>query len=110
MNDFERYLDLLIEGDDIQLPEINTGDFVEDRQCIAQDLIHALRESGYLERLVAERSEPLREFLLGDIRNLIESDPRIEPGSVSMDWNKGKLWIAAQSEFGVIRSSVEVVV
>jgi hypothetical protein len=78
------YLDLLIENDDVALDADGLPQIVCDRESIAQDLCHAIRESGYLVAMVAERSADLRQLILQQIITLVEDDLRIVPGSASV--------------------------
>ena len=50
------YKDLLIVGDDIVLDDGRNPLIVTNEACIAQDVVHAILESGLAVTLVAERS------------------------------------------------------
>lgn len=104
------YRDLFIIEGDIALDKLatQTQNLITDRACIAQDIIHAMRESGLLERLIAERSQPLSRFLIDDLRRVIELDARIIPGSVSLEKNHDQIYLAAATEFGPIEQSFKV--
>ena len=104
------YRDLFILEDDIALDRLATQrqHLIEDRACIAQDILHAIRESGLLERLIAERSQPLSRFLMDDLRRVIETDSRIIPGSVSLAKIHDQIYLDAATEFGPIEHSFEV--
>lgn len=73
--------------DDLALDEHGQAAMVTDRDVIAQDLIHAIRESGYLTEMVAERNPERRRLLLQNIILLAEDDERIVPGTVTLTEN-----------------------
>ncbi len=77
------YKDILISNDDLAL-DGSQAVAIYDRDVIAQDLIHAIRESGYLVKMVAERSAERRNLLLTKIILLAEDDDRIIPGTVEI--------------------------
>ncbi|MEH6649987.1 MAG: DUF2590 family protein [Motiliproteus sp.] len=79
-----KYIDLLIEGDDLSLDQAGLPVLVFDRDSIAQDIKHAIRESGHLIEMVAERSDEKRRLLLQKIRMVVEEDRRIVPGTVEI--------------------------
>lgn len=90
------YSDLLIDDDDLAVDGAGQAEIVTDRDCIIQDLIHAIRETGYLVTMVAERNPDKRKLLLQEIVLLVEDDERIVPGSVTITENTpsgfGKSW------------------
>ncbi|MEN9360644.1 MAG: hypothetical protein RL095_2179 [Verrucomicrobiota bacterium] len=105
------YSDLLITGDDLTLDADGLPLMVTDRDCIAQDILHAIRESGYLPPLVAERSSERRRLWLQRIVLLVEADRRIIPGSVDIEpagepgvWNL----LADTYEFGRLTINASV--
>ncbi|MEI8244355.1 MAG: DUF2590 family protein [Lentisphaerota bacterium] len=82
------YSDLKISsGDDLAVDEAGQAQIVTDRDCIIQDLIHAIRESGYLVEMVAELNPDKRKLLLQEIALLVEDDERIVPGTVTITEN-----------------------
>lgn len=101
------YSDILMENDDIAIDRDNQAAIIEDRAVILQDLIHAIRESGYLVEMIAERGSERRGLLRNKIIDLVEEDTRIIPGSVNFTGD-GEQWIltAETYEFGAIRSPV----
>jgi len=109
------YTDLKIKDDDIALDSDGRVEYVHDRDCIIQDLIHAIRESGYLVAMVAERSPEKRKLLLQKITLLVEDDERIVPGTVTItdnapspgmnDWSWDLL--AETYEFGNVELKIE---
>lgn len=101
------YKDLSISGDNILLDAALQPVAIYDRDVIAQDLRHALRESGLLEMLIGERNQVEQKLIFQKIKILVESDQRIEPGSVDIEQpEKEKLNITAGTEFGPIYTGV----
>lgn len=103
-----RYEDLLIIEGDLRLDAAGQPDRVCDGESIAQDVQHAILESGHLMQMVGERCGEIRRLLLQKIRQVIEADTRIMPGSVMIaqrtdDLNTA-IWAiqASTLEFGTI--------
>lgn len=102
-----KYKDLHIVGDSIELDALKQPVLIFDRDVIAQDIKHALRESGLLELLIGERSKDKRKMIFIKIKILVESDSRIEPGTAKIEQAlPGELYISANSEFGQINLGV----
>ena len=79
------YLDLLITGEDITLDSGNQPLICDNRISIAQDIKHAILESGLATQLIAERSRILRRDIILQMVLLVE----------------GQLFITAETyEFG----------
>lgn len=101
------YSDILMENDDLSVDRDNQALIIEDRDVITQDLIHAIRESGYLVEMIAERDPERRRLLKNKIILLAEEDTRIIPGTVEFATEGGKWTLAAETyEFGKVRSPV----
>ncbi len=97
------YTDIKMQGDDIVTDDAGQPIQIYDRDVIAQDIGHALRESGHLEALIAERSVNRRALIFKEMRILIENDPRTVPGTSSIkEQSPGALLITADTEFGKI--------
>lgn len=98
-----KYTDLKITDDEIELDSAGIPVQIYDRDVIAQDVRHMIRESGLLPLLVAERSRDMRGLILKRVRMLIETDQRIVPGSTEItEPYPGQYNITAESEFGKI--------
>lgn len=80
-----KHIDLLIKDDSLAVDRDGLPLLVADRDSIVQDLQHAIRESGYLVAMVAERSDERRRLWLQKIILLVEDDSRIVPGTVQME-------------------------
>ena len=104
------YSDLLITHDDLTLDADGLPQLVTDRDCIAQDIRHAIRESGYLPPLVAERSRERRQLWIQKIILLVEDDRRIRPGTVEMEYGGAGIWnlLAETYEFGTLSLTATV--
>ena len=96
------YLDLLITGEDITLDSGNQPLICDNRIPIAQDIKHAILESGLATQLIAERSRIFRRDIILQMVLLVEEDVRLIPGTVSIiEERLGQLFITAETyEFG----------
>ncbi len=101
------YIDLLIENDDIATDDAGQPLIITDRDVIAQDINHAIRESGLMSDLIGERNRQQRALIRKKLRTVLESDSRVTPGTSSVteimtDTKKISLVITAETEFGLI--------
>lgn len=96
------YLDLLISGEDLTLDAGKMPLLCDNRLSIAQDIKHALLESGLPTLLIAERSRVLRQDVILQMILLIEEDERLIPGTISIkEQSQGHLLITAKTvDFG----------
>lgn len=104
-----KYIDLLIEGEDIKLDAGKQPILCDNRYSIAQDIKHTLLESGLLTALIGERSAVLRADIFLQMQLLIEDDERLVPGTIQIiEKNQRNLWIVAETvEFGEISQEVK---
>ncbi|HDT2133525.1 TPA: DUF2590 family protein [Enterobacter roggenkampii] len=104
------YIDLLIEGRNFVLNSGNEPLLCNNSKSIGQDIVHSILESGLATELIAERSPTMRSDILTRLELLIESDERIEPGTVVISEESLKrLWITASTwEFGSISTRVDL--
>ncbi|MEH3539073.1 DUF2590 family protein [Enterobacter roggenkampii] len=104
------YIDLLIEGRNFVLNSGNEPLLCNNSKSIGQDIVHSIFESGLATELIAERSPTMRGDILTRLELLIESDERIEPGTVVISEESLKrLWITASTwEFGSISTRVDL--
>lgn len=105
----KKYIDLWIDGEDISLDSGKQPILCNNRLSIAQDIKHALLESGLVTALIGERSAVLRSDIFLQMQLLIEEDERLIPGTIqiiekkNVENNKALLWIVADTvEFGTI--------
>lgn len=98
------YLDLLITGEDITLDSGGLPVLCDNRVSIAQDIKHALLESGLVTALIGERSQIARKDLILQMVLLIEDDERLVPGTIRIfEQETDRLLITAETvEFGEI--------
>ncbi len=98
------YIDLLIEGQNFVLNSGSEPVLCNNRQSIGQDIVHSILESCLATELIAERSPTLRGDIFTRMELLIESDERIEPGTVVISEESAKrLWVTAGTwDFGSI--------
>lgn len=105
------YTDLLVTDDDLTLDAGGNPVLVTDRDCIAQDIVHMIRETGLLVELVADRDRRHKEDNKVRLIIEVENDSRIVPGSVNIhepDDRGGVLYLLAETaEFGPIRLALE---
>ncbi|WP_392551241.1 DUF2590 family protein [Orbus wheelerorum] len=78
------YFDLLINGNDITLDNVNEPVITCDFISIGQDIKHAIIESGLAIKLIGERSPLIRTDIINQIELLAEQDRRIIPGTVNI--------------------------
>ncbi len=104
------YIDLLIEGRNFILNSGNEPVLCNNKQSIGQDIVHSILESGLATELIAERSPTMRGDILTRLELLIESDERIEPGTVVIAEESAKrLWITAGTwDFGSVSVRAEL--
>lgn len=101
------YTDINILNDDLELDEAGQPVLIYDRDVIAQDIRHAVRESGLLLQLIAQRSGPHRAITRKKLRQIVESDSRVVPGTSTIaehftSTKTVELTITAETEFGRI--------
>lgn len=99
-----KFVDLLIQGNDLVLDPAQVPALVQDRASIAQDLGHMIRESGLLVGLVAERSSLRRRDCLQQIELLMEADGRLVPGTAHIATRSpGRYLVTAETvDFGKV--------
>lgn len=105
-----KYFDLKIVDDDLATDADNQPEMVWDRDSIAQDIKHMIRESGYLVAMIGERNAEAREILLQKIALLVEEDRRIRPGTVGITTDGSlRRWtlLADTYEFGKLTQLLE---
>ena len=86
------YTDLLVKDDDLVLDAAGLPVLIHDRECIAQDLIHMIRELGLLLLLIGDRGDSNQEEAAQKIVIEIENDNRIILGTVFFNKSKTGLF------------------
>lgn len=105
------YADLMIIDSDISTDAAGQPITIYDRDVIAQDVRHAILESGLLADLIGERSKQRRALALKNIRLIAEQDTRITPGTVGVSeqftsLDRVTITVTADTEFGPISIGV----
>ncbi len=78
------YLDLWIDEGDLVLDSVDNPQLLDGLASIAQDIKHLVMESGLLVELIGQRGAQNQQSTFMDIVVLIETDQRIEPGTVDI--------------------------
>lgn len=105
----QKYFDLLITDDDITLDVGGLPERCYDRDSIAQDIQHMIRESGLLVELVANRDEGKKAENLVKITMEVDNDERIVPGTCEItEVELGHFFLEAETvEFGTVNLTLE---
>tara|TARA_R110002124_G_scaffold80776_10_gene213569 strand:+ start:3095 stop:3430 length:336 start_codon:yes stop_codon:yes gene_type:complete len=102
------YRDLHILNGDVVLDAGSNPTYLTDRDVIAQDIVHAILDTGLANLLVSDRGTGVTQDTQTKIKLLVEDDVRIMPGTVKVqqsEINKGQWWVYAQTiQFGEISS------
>jgi hypothetical protein len=102
------YSDIKIINDDVALDDSGQPIFIFDREVIAQDIRHAIRESGLLEALIGERNNKQRAIVFNKLKILVESDSRVTPGTSEINEPSiDQILIMASTNFGPINVGAE---
>ncbi|MCJ2164661.1 MULTISPECIES: DUF2590 family protein [unclassified Pseudodesulfovibrio] len=106
----EKYFDILITDDDITLDVGGIPERCCDRDSIAQDLVHMIRETGLLVELVGNRDEGKKAENIVKLTLEVDNDERIVPGTCQItETSLGVFYLQAETvEFGPIYSTVEI--
>lgn len=103
-----RYQDILIDNGDVVLDAGRNPVLIQDLAVIAQDIKHAIIESGLAVALIGEKSRTGRTDIKKQIELLVEEEVRLIPGTVRLEEAElGKIWIfATTTEFGGLELEV----
>lgn len=103
------YVDLLITDDDLTLDPAREPVLTSDRDSIAQDLIHAIRESGLLVQIIGERDAVRRQTRMIEVSLIVDNDVRIIPGTTEFaEGRAGEFRLSAQTaRYGDINVRIE---
>lgn len=99
-----KFIDLLATDDDLTLDAGREPRLCTDRDVIAQNIIHMIREEGYLPPLVANRNNDLKEKTKVEITLAVDNMATIVPGSAQIEEpHLGEFYILADTiDFGPI--------
>ncbi len=98
--------DLWIDGRDLAPDIAGIPQQLQGRDVIAQDLKHAILDSGILVALIGERSPLKWAGNLQKLELLAEDDPRIIPGSVIVERDRvqrGRIYLFAETVLGQVK-------
>ena len=103
-----KYVDMLVIDNDIVLDGASDPVLIYDRDCIAQDIKHAIVESTLLVAMIGLKQSSLHDSILQRIEQVVEDDERIYPGSSNITLlNNGNLMITADTiDFGAITVAI----
>ena len=84
----------------------NNPTYLTDREVIAQDIVHAILETGLAHLLIGQRNQGELADVKTRIKLLVEDDVRIMPGTVQIsEPSLGEWWVSADTiNFGSISS------
>lgn len=102
------YIDLLITDGNFTLDSGNEPRRCNNRDSIAQDIIHSILESGITARLIGERSPTMRGDVITRLTLLVESDERLIPGTIVISEESiSRLYVTAETyDFGSVNTEV----
>lgn len=102
------YIDLHIEHGDVVLDVGLNPSYLTDRAAIAQDIVHAILDTGLAHLLISDRGTGVTADTQIKLKLLVEDDVRIMPGTVRIEQtSSGNWWVFAETiDFGTISSSI----
>lgn len=103
-----KFIDLHIQHGDVVLDAGLNPSYLTERAVIAQDIVHAILESGLANLLVSDRGTGVTADTQTQLTILVEDDLRIMPGTVRVEQVKpGQWWVFADTiEFGPLSASI----
>ncbi|MGI2181039.1 DUF2590 family protein [Shewanella oncorhynchi] len=103
-----KYRDLHIEHGDVVLDVGLNPSYLTDRAAIAQDIVHAILDTGLAHLLISDRGTGVTADTQIKLKLLVEDDVRIMPGTVRIEETaSGQWWVFAETiDFGTISSSI----
>lgn len=109
MAEERKYVDLLVTDDDLTLDAGGNPVMVWDRESIAQDIVHMIRETGLLVELLGNRDDRLKAANVVKLTLAVDNDERIVPGTCAIEEPKpGVFYLTAETvEFGPMSLKLE---
>jgi hypothetical protein len=98
------YIDLWITDNDLTLDSGGEPLLVDDRDSIAQDIKHLIRESGLMVQIIGQRDRIAVRANLQKLELMIEDDVRLVPGTIAITAIDPELYYVTADtvEFGPI--------
>lgn len=102
------YRDLHISNGDVVLDAGGNPMYLTDRAAIAQDIVHAILDTGLAHLLVSDRGTGVTADTQIKIKILVEDDLRIMPGTVRIEEvSSGQWWVFADTiDFGPLSANL----
>lgn len=102
------YIDLRITNNDLTLDSGGEPELLSNRESIAQDIKHLIRESGLMVNIIGQRDPVKVKSNLQQLEIFIEDDERLVPGTIVITPLSANLYtIAANTvDFGLIQLSI----
>ena len=103
-----QFIDLHINNGDVVLDAGLNPIYLTDRAVIAQDIVHAILDTGLAHFLVSDRGTGVTADTQIKIKLLVEDDVRIMPGTVRVEQvSSGQWWVYADTiNFGAVSSQI----
>ena len=89
--------DIQIKDGDFVLDVANQVQWLEGVDVIAQDVKHRIMESGLVMRLIGLRSPNGRASIYEQIKQLVEEDERLQPGTTHIVENGSEFYLSAKT-------------
>ncbi len=104
----KKYIDIKVVDGGWELDDGQQPTLCNDLYSTAQDIKHAIMESGLTRELIAERNTALRDDVLVQIEQLAELDSRIIPGSATAEEvDVGEITLTADAyEYGELEVNI----
>ncbi|WP_375750952.1 DUF2590 family protein [Vibrio sp. HN007] len=101
----KEYIDIKVVDGGWDIDAGQQAALCDDLYSIAQDIKHAIMESGLARELVAERNPALRDDVLVQIEQVAEKDIRIIPGTATAtELEAGNITLTATAyKFGEVK-------
>jgi hypothetical protein len=102
-----QFIDLHIQHGDVVLDAGLNPSYLTDRAVIAQDIVHAILETGLANLLVSDRGTGVTADTKTRLKLLVEDDVRIMPGTVRIEQaSLGQWWVFADTiDFGPLSAA-----
>jgi len=102
------YTDLHISNGDVVLDAGKNPLYLTDRAAIAQDIAHAILDTGLAHLLVSDRGTGVTADTQIKLKLLVEDDVRILPGTVRIEQvTSGQWWVYADTiDFGPVSAPI----